>query len=68
MDPREEGFSLSHQIVQEEVMPEKFTPDVSTFEILNALGGVQPTPDNPKPEIQSKKKKEEERRKNREKQ
>lgn len=49
-------------------MPEKFTPDVSTFEILNALGGVQPTPDNPKPEIQSKKKKEEERRKNREKQ
>ena len=53
MDPRSQGFSLSNQITQEEVMPHKFTPNVSTFEILNSLGGVQPTPDNPNPDVVS---------------
>jgi hypothetical protein len=63
MDPRSSGFSLSHQVTEEEVIPNKFTPDVSTFELLNSLGGSQPTPDNPKPNISSRTEIEAERKK-----
>lgn len=51
MDPRSQGFSLAHQITDEEVVPYKFTENVAPLEQLNALGGSQPTPENPRPSI-----------------
>ncbi len=53
MDPRSGQFSLAHQVTQEEVIPNRFSEDKTTYEILNSLGGYQPTPDNPKAEIES---------------
>jgi calpain-15 len=53
MDPREKSFSLANQIVQEEVIPYKFSDDTKTVEKLNNLGGKQPTPNNNTPEITS---------------
>ena len=68
MDPRKKGFSLSHQIIQEEVIPYHFTDETKTIEQLNALGGKQPVPENLKPETNSrmntKKKVREQRKKN----
>jgi len=46
MDPRAGGFSLSYKITAEEVIPYKFSSDTNTLEMLNALGGVQPTHEN----------------------
>lgn len=51
MDPRSQGFTLSHQITDEEVIPFKFTEDVTALELINSLGGSQPTPDNPNPSL-----------------
>ncbi len=53
MDPRSTGFSLSHQVVQEEVVAQSFTNNTQTFEFLNSFGGKQATPDNPEPEVKS---------------
>jgi hypothetical protein len=46
MDPRASGFSLSYKVSAEEVIPYKFSPDTNTLEMLNALGGSQPTLEN----------------------
>lgn len=45
MDPRcKKGFSCSHRIIDEEVIPFKFAEDRRNIEYLNALGGMQPIP------------------------
>ena len=48
MDPRSQGFSLSHRVVQEELLEKNFSkPYQSVFEILNELGGVNANPNKP---------------------
>ena len=51
MDPRSNGFSLSHQISSEEILSQKFVEDTGALSLLSSLGGVQPTYDNPEPKI-----------------
>lgn len=53
MDPRSKGFSLSHQITNEEVIPHSFSEDKTVLEFMNSMGGLQPTPDNPEPDMSS---------------
>ena len=41
MDPRcKKGYSCSHRIIDEEVIPYKFADDHRNLEYLNALGGM----------------------------
>ena len=45
MDPRSQGFSLSHRVVQEELLKKNFSkPYQSAFEILNELGSIDANP------------------------
>ena len=55
MDPRSKGFSLSHRISDEEVLPNEFSEDKTIYEFMNSLGGSQPTPANPDGEMSSRK-------------
>ena len=48
MDPRSQGFSLSHRVVQEELLERNFSkPYQSVFEILNEFGSVNANPNTP---------------------
>jgi hypothetical protein len=50
MDPRSQGFSLSHRVVQEELLEKSFSkPYLSAFEMLNELGSIDANPNKPKP-------------------
>lgn len=51
MDPRSEGFTLSHQVAGEEVIAQKFPTDATILILIASLGGTQPTYDNPDPNI-----------------
>lgn len=45
MDPRSEGFSLSHAVTEEELLNSNFSkPYKSAFEMLNELGSVSANP------------------------
>ena len=46
MDPRETNFRVSVQVVDEELIPHRFNPDLNSGEFLHNIGGIQPTPDN----------------------
>lgn len=46
MDPRETNFRVAVQVVDEELIPHRFNPDLNSGEFLHNIGGVQPTPDN----------------------
>lgn len=59
MDPRSNGFALSHQVASEEVIAQKFPEDASILVLIASLGGVQPTPENPDPNIVSRNNKQE---------
>ena len=60
MDPRAAGYSLSYKITAEEVIPYKFGQDTNTLEMLNALGGTQPTLENDKQNLTSRTQKQKE--------
>ena len=48
MDPRSQGFSLSHRVVQEELLEKNFSkPYQSVFEMLNELGSIDANPNAP---------------------
>lgn len=53
MDPRSEAFNLSHQIQAEELI-QPLSQDKKILELTQAIGGVQPTPDKPNPDLISK--------------
>lgn len=53
MDPRSNGFALSHQVAGEEVLAQKFPEDSTILALISSLGGTQPTYDNPNPNIVS---------------
>jgi hypothetical protein len=45
MDPRSQGFSLSHRVVQEELLKKNFSkPYQTVFEMLNELGSIDANP------------------------
>jgi hypothetical protein len=47
MDPRSQGFSLSHRVVQEELLKKNFSkPYQTVFEMLNELGSIDANPNN----------------------
>lgn len=48
MDPRSNGFSLSHQVDSEELIP-KVNKGNKLIQIVESMGGFQPTPDKPQP-------------------
>ena len=54
MDPRSQGFSLAKQITGEEVIPYSFSEDLTSLELINSLGGLQPTPEDAHPAMRSK--------------
>ena len=60
MDPRSQGFGLSHQVIQEEIINKKFTDNVQILEIINSMGGLQPTSEEPDPDLMSRSKKKQE--------
>lgn len=50
MDPRSQGFSLSHRVVQEELLEKNFSkPYQSAFEMLNELGSIDANPNKVEP-------------------
>ena len=50
MDPRSQGFSLSHRVVQEELLKKNFSkPYQSVFEMLNELGSIDANPNSQTP-------------------
>lgn len=51
MDPQSKGFTLSLQVSGDEVIPTRFSEDFVSLEIINSLGGYQPTPENPDAEV-----------------
>lgn len=57
MDPKIKGFSVTLTVISEEVISHRFTEDLSVLELIHALGGAQPTSENPNPELISRQKK-----------
>lgn len=51
MDPRKGNFSLSFQVIQQELLNQKFSPNQKLFDMIKNIGGKQPTPDNPQPKL-----------------
>lgn len=53
MNPTNETFKLSHQVISEELIAKEFQKDIKTVELLAQLGAVHPTVKDSDPQVKA---------------